>query len=350
MTSTHPELHLAPLGPRSESAAPTPTYIIYFMPGNPGLISYYTIFLTHLYWKLTETAHRIHVYGRSHSGFETDSTKATVQGGKAAPYGLEEQITHTEHAVERLVGSVKESEETDDVRVILMGHSVGAYMLLEVTRRLRKKFVGGEGVRVVGGVCLFPTVTHIAKSTSGRRSSPLLTLHHLAHISHLATKILTFPLPTTFLSLVIKTLLRFPAPAANVTASFIKSPYGVEQALHMARDEMIQITEDAWDAEIWGSAPPPSDLTHARPVLRFLFAEQDHWVADETRDELIRLRGRMRDGGGKEGVVEEWKPVMDIDEEEGWPHGFCIKHSVPVAERVVDYVKEIVDIEQRDEI
>lgn len=111
----------------------------------------------------------------------------------------------------------------------------------------------------------------------------------------------------------------------------------------MARDEMAQITSDAWDAEIWGAAHP-SPHPHPRPTLRFLFAKEDHWVADETRDDLIRARGSHANSAydGDEGDEEEWKPVMEIDEEEGWPHGFCIKHSVPVAERVHRYVLDIV--------
>lgn len=116
----------------------------------------------------------------------------------------------------------------------------------------------------------------------------------------------------------------------------------------MARDEMQQITTDAWDAEIWGAAHP-SPHPHPRPVLRFLFAKQDHWVADETRDDLIKARGTVAGGSvdGEEDEVEEWKPVMEIDEDEGWPHGFCIKHSVPVAERVYGYVKGIVESDMR---
>lgn len=32
---------------------------------------------------------------------------------------------------------------------------------------------------------------------------------------------------------------------------------------------------------------------------------------------------------------------MEVDEDEGWVHGFCIRQSVPVAERVVGYVQEM---------
>jgi hypothetical protein len=43
-----------------------------------------------------------------------------------------------------------------------------------------------------------------------------------------------------------------------------------------------------------------------------------------------------------EGMGENWKPAMEIDDREGWPHGFCIKHGVPVAEKVAGYIRGIV--------
>lgn len=118
----------------------------------------------------------------------------------------------------------------------------------------------------------------------------------------------------------------------------------------MARDEMQQMTDDKWTEEIWGAAHASSH-EHPRPILRFLYAKEDHWIADETRDALVKERGvlvgKRGDGDGEEDSLleggEEWKPRMEIDEVEGWPHGFCIKHSVPVAERVVGYVRDILE-------
>jgi hypothetical protein len=42
------------------------------------------------------------------------------------------------------------------------------------------------------------------------------------------------------------------------------------------------------------------------------------------------------------GPGEKWKPKMEVDEQ-GWPHAFCIKHSIPVAERVTGYIEDIVE-------
>ncbi|KAF2446045.1 hypothetical protein P171DRAFT_251282 [Karstenula rhodostoma CBS 690.94] len=327
---------------------PSPTqtkraYIIYFITGNPGLIEYYRTFLTHLYGLLTQSSPpstSFHVFGRSLSGFEA-STSTTEKKDDNLPFSLQEQISRSQAALEKLVRDVREKDGVQDVRVILIGHSVGSFILLEVIRRVREKAtIDGEAVRIAGGVCLFPTVTHIAKSDSGKRATPLLTLPHSPLIASTLAQVLTSLLPLSILTILIQKLLSFPPSAAHTTASFVKSPHGVHQALHMARDEMREITEDAWSTEIWGLSNPSSpSQTYPPPTLRFLFAQNDHWVADHTRDDLIAARGRSRAGEGD----EAWKPVMEIDTSEGWEHGFCIRQSVHVAERVGGWVKEMVE-------
>jgi hypothetical protein len=84
---------------------------------------------------------------------------------------------------------------------------------------------------------------------------------------------------------------------------------------HMGCDEMRQITVDKWDTEVWG-AVHPSPTKVPRPKLFFYFGENDHWVADHTRDDLMRCRGRGESS-------DDWRPWMEIDKLE-IPHGFCI--------------------------
>ncbi|CBY00923.1 hypothetical protein LEMA_P020530.1 [Plenodomus lingam JN3] len=337
-----------PPEPGKKSAARV--YIIYFVTGNPGLVEYYRTFLTHLYGLLSQdTASNrdveFQVYGRSLSGFEVKAADMkTMKWGKQPPYGLQDQIRHAENQLTELVEEVKE-EGAKDVRVILVGHSVGAYISLEVIRRLRAHGLAGEDfeTRIVGAVGLMPTIVDIARSESGIKAAPLLKNSNFATLTSLLASLLTLFLPLSLLTTLISKLLAFPQTAAHTTAHFLKSPHGIHQALHMARDEMFQIDTDIWDEEIWGAGAgaPRSKHPHPRPVLRFLFAKRDHWVADATRDALISGRGRV-EGGVYPNGVEEWRPLMEVDEREGWPHGFCIRHGVPVAEKVVGYVRDIV--------
>ena len=103
---------------------------------------------------------------------------------------------------------------------------------------------------------------------------------------------------------------------------------GADGSRHMARDEMAQITADRWDAEIWGAATATatsiSDTSSSKPKpkpkLVFYFGQDDHWVADRYRDELISTRGQTEAG-------ESWKPKMLVDES-GVPHAFCVREYI----------------------
>lgn len=95
---------------------------------------------------------------------------------------------------------------------------------------------------------------------------------------------------------------------------------------HMSADEMRDITYDKWSDEIWGiasssSAPSPMSAPSSEesPLnLVLYFAKQDHWVADRTRDEIIRVRGGVGSSSGSNG------PRMQVCED-GVVHGFCIR-------------------------
>lgn len=152
-------------------------YHIFFITGNPGLIAYYHTFLAFLS-KLLDDDQDIpsgtHIYGQSLGGFNFEAEEETSK----APYGLQQQIDCVEATVGNYVraqnarprsrhGIARASHRP--LKVILIGHSVGGYILLELLRRHRKKLSVGEDtdLKIVGGILLFPSVTHIAKSPSG---------------------------------------------------------------------------------------------------------------------------------------------------------------------------------------
>ena len=163
--------------PKRLSSTPAGDYHIFFITGNPGLIAYYHTFLASLATLLDEhheVSQGFHVYGHSLGGFNSSTDKKTNN----APYGLQQQIEFVESTLEKYVraqSGVHRSQQAIDtsshspLKVILVGHSVGGYILLEVLRRHRKKVSLGEAMdmQIVGGVLLFPSVTHIAESPSG---------------------------------------------------------------------------------------------------------------------------------------------------------------------------------------
>jgi len=168
-----------------EDARPTRRYLIYLISGNPGLIEYYRAFLARLHEGLARrhAGARVafEVHGRSQGGFE-------VGGDPAAPlsrgrlrrlrrrrrrrrnYSLREQVEHVEASVFDAAAAARDGGP--EPRVVLVGHSVGGYILMELVRRYRQRLKEGKeggwvGPRIVAGICLFPTIMQITDSKKG---------------------------------------------------------------------------------------------------------------------------------------------------------------------------------------
>ncbi len=94
----------------------------------------------------------------------------TLKWRKQPPYGLQDQIRHAEDELTELVEELRDDGKKD-VRVILVGHSVGSYVALELIRRLRAHGLASDDfdTRIVGAIGLFPTVVDIARSENGLR-------------------------------------------------------------------------------------------------------------------------------------------------------------------------------------
>jgi hypothetical protein len=118
----------------------------------------------------------------------------------------------------------------------------------------------------------------------------------------------------------------------------------------MASDELRSITIDKWDDEVWGivsephrvhlstspsssSQQPVSNTNSGKAVIAqppktiFYFGKSDHWVAEKTREDIIRSRGSIKGttttGNGNGDVISRKRPKMVICEE-GLPHAFCL--------------------------
>lgn len=182
MTSIHElkdEINFA----RQQLSVEREKLILFFITGNPGLIEYYRTFLTLCYDSLRSKFPplSIQVYGTSLKGFEVGNA---IIGGKdeGGPYNLEHQIVHIEEALNRVI---RRQPSGAKMRVILVGHSVGSYILLEVLRRqniclIPRGSSQTNNMKIIGGICLFPTVTHIAQSPSGQKFSVCLTIPFLS--------------------------------------------------------------------------------------------------------------------------------------------------------------------------
>ncbi|KAJ5534159.1 hypothetical protein N7527_000413 [Penicillium freii] len=308
---------------------------IFFISGNPGLIGYYYPFLSLLAKHLDEpkeehltSLQSFQIYGCSLSGFEIDEPQPSQN--KAIDLDLEGQICFVQGKLATLMGDEANGNgKATRQKVILIGHSVGAYIAMEILRRHREASPE-SAFDIVGGAMLFPTVKDIAASPSGQKLTTLLSIiPRLAVVVSFFARLLTFLLPVSLLRSVVRLVMGDPpVHALDATCAFLKSRTGVRQALHMAADEMRTITSDKWSDDVWGVASAREPIAK----LFFYFGRNDHWVADQTRDEIVAVRGRK---GGQDG------PTMVVCEK-GLPHAFCLKHSDVMARKVAGMIGQIV--------
>lgn len=157
---------------------PSATVLVYLISGNPGLIGYYRDFFGHLATALASSPGNIRydLSGRSLAGFELDTENHQL--AEPPPYTLQEQVSNVHSRIDAAATDLRRDIEQQTgsrspgrLPVILIGHSVGAHILLEiVARRQRAQRAGGvdSGYEIIGGINLFPTVVDIAKSPSGK--------------------------------------------------------------------------------------------------------------------------------------------------------------------------------------
>ena len=225
-------------------------YLIYFLPGNPGVIQYYQPFLSRLHILLsnlsTTESSRFYICGYSYRGFEVGKKSKAPR----YPLGLKQQIETQEQLLYDDIRSHR-NRTGENPKVILMGHSVGCYMLLELIQQHRDKIEEGgeEDFDLIGGILLFPTITDLAKSPLGMvfgvrtfdllpglqlnltSNQKILQIPYFPIIMGAIAKTLSSLVPDSFLHWLVKLVTRFPEYAATSTTSFIKSPLGVRQAL-----------------------------------------------------------------------------------------------------------------------
>ncbi|KAI2622808.1 hypothetical protein GGS26DRAFT_246512 [Hypomontagnella submonticulosa] len=323
--------HILSYSPNSFNETQARNILIFFISGNPGLIDYYQPFLSTLRRLLDEAASlqciRFQIYGQDLAGFRDDDHEPFTSKNK--PYNLEYQIQHTLAGLERLRVESGPSKGQPYDEVLLIGHSVGAYIALELFHRLLRNPDLASHVNLASGILLFPTIHHISSSPTGWKLDLLRRTPVLGDSAYRIAQAFLRCFPQSALHWVVRRIMGFSAYGAEVTTQWLKSRDGVWQALHMGMDEMKVIGEDRWDDELWEIAHDAKSHDKIVPKFFFYFGKHDHWVANHYRDEFIQKRQKQ---------VDRTKLIVD---ESNIPHAFCINHSEVVAEKVGTWIAQI---------
>jgi pimeloyl-ACP methyl ester carboxylesterase len=374
--------------------------LVYFITGNPGLIGYYIPFLSLLAKRLETQKTDVVIAGYSLGGFNVDNGQDTSHRSKDsnqaqektsndndALYDLNGQIELCYKRLDDLVrklGGDFDKDTTRPIDVILIGHSVGTYIALEVVRLRAERTLqskpqgvlsghdnvsqslcasGEEGGQqqtnhpwhVTAGILLTPTIQDMHLSPSGRLATPLLTtMPFLPVVAQVAVGWLSRLMPQSWFRGLVQraTGMKDGGHGLETTLRFLRSEKGVRQALYLAGWELREIRADRWGEEVWG-------LTHQQqwgsdfdggggeesrrsPRSYFWFAKQDHWVADVTREEILSKRGGGVGGAEGGGSTNNTRlPTILVDEDDGLVHAWCLEQSSMVAERVGNWLEDI---------
>ncbi|TGZ77868.1 hypothetical protein EX30DRAFT_366424 [Ascodesmis nigricans] len=398
--------HLASIYHASRPAKPhynsPPSHLIFFIPGNPGLVSYYDTFLAHIAKRVPTAS----VLGVDHAGFSgtgeggwwgkvglggwmgakrvytlaeqvqmkremmgvfweaekrrweaggegagrmENETRMTAMGGSDSGYGsatasgaatplqVGMEMRNRGGAefgiVEAEGGEEEEDNEGFNPKIVLIGHSMGSWLLLETLTALSSFSPSPSSTSSPTpiptphlAILLTPTIIDISLSPQGKALTPIITHplgYHIAQATVTAISIAASCIPG-FTSVA--------AWASGNTAEHVSAtlrPWVVRQMVGLAAEEMKVISKERWGFDVEEGAKRVVErelkgLKGTETKMVWFFAERDGWV-----------------GEGVVERVEAWGVGRVLRDKTGVGHAFSLRH----AEEVAEVVRGIVEVE-----
>jgi pimeloyl-ACP methyl ester carboxylesterase len=245
------------------------------------VISYYDEFLTALHDDSPSTT----ILGVSLAGHEDFELPQ--------PLSLQEQIANKVRIIDTIISSAPFSSFTQDKpKLVVMGHSVGAYMALQVLKQrpqnVDKLFL------------LFPTISHIGQgSPFGRLSAILTSLPGSARVAASLITLLRLILPIPLLALLVRLGHTLPGTSLSTTLAKFFNPASVLSFSHLAKYEFREIKDLDVDT-----------VTKYAKRITAYYAVHDRWVPHFAREQIIRI---INQNGGDAIICNE-----------GFPHAFSL--------------------------
>lgn len=299
--------------------------LLVFIPGNPGLIDYYTTYLD-----LIAKQHRHYeILAISHAGYQTSDDYERVSNDHF--YDLDYQVLHKCRVIRDHILATRGDQK---VEVSFLCHSVGSYIMQRVAKRLVYDVEYNQivNIKFVGLIC--PTIVDIAKSLLGQYFTSLFNWLPLVHVAVYLIVILQWILPDRAAeSLIRNRIIAKPAQtdkdlaeswenAVTATKKIYKSKSIVRQTITMAKEELNQIHRDDEFNDWFFKELPTSGAK-----LWCFFAPFDYWVHDNSRDYVLtRYHNALNEN------VRFEIGDAETDEKRAINHSFCIDQSVEFAE------------------
>ncbi|XP_059278800.1 uncharacterized protein LOC132032985 [Lycium ferocissimum] len=227
-----------------EIHAEHPKFHILFFPGNPGVVSFYVSYVESLYDLLGGTAS---VTAISHTGH----TEKSGEHGKL--FSLQEQTDHKMNFIEHEL-------QDAEVPIVLIGHSMGSYIALEIFKRLQGK--------VTYCIFLYPFMAVNTKSSTQaviKKISGSRTLR--TGLSSIGAILGLLPARISRLLVKISVGKSWCPSAVEALCTHVLRYHTVQNMLYMAMTEFEELCE----------GPDWSFMREKESQMAFLFGSDDHW-------------------------------------------------------------------------
>lgn len=273
-----------------------------FIPGNPGITTYYKTFFT----TLRQIIPGLDIISANFVGFNPQDPIRDAQS-----IDLQAQIADRIDRLDGILLGLSQAERKANLPIYLAGHSVGAYIALQV--------LAARPESIDRVYLLTPTISDIAQSAQGQLMTHVLKVPGIVQSVATFTWVLSHCLPSSIVSGLVKWFTGLPDDAVHITTQEVLRKNVVYTALTLARSEMLTITSP--DLVFW--------QRYASRCSAY-WATKDRWVSDSHRTELLAVAKGMESYHCKDA-----------------PHAFCLRHGEVVAKKVGDWMKRDIAMHEK---
>ncbi|XP_028994863.1 lipid droplet-associated hydrolase [Betta splendens] len=234
------------------------------IPGNPGVVGFYTTFMQTLHSMFN---YRHPVWALSHAGHcappdSMDMIEESSLAADADVFGLDSQIKHKLSFLRKHV-----PRETS---LVLIGHSIGCYIILEMMKL-------DPELKVVKAVLLFPTIERMAQTPQGKVMTPVLCyMRYIAYLPVFLLSLLPESLKSILITLVLGGIRSLDVTVVKPAVSLLSGDCAAN-AMYMGSQEM---------RKVWGR----DNVTIQENLgkLIFYYGASDHWCPVQYYQDIKR--------------------------------------------------------------
>ncbi|XP_077483701.1 lipid droplet-associated hydrolase-like isoform X1 [Amblyomma americanum] len=275
--------------------------VVLVIPGNPGCIEFYTEFMREIYEGLKG---KVIVWGVSHAGHVAPPKPMQIPNVEDHPtlYSCEGQVGHKLSFIKQYIPS--------EAPLILVGHSIGCHMVLEILKR-------APDLNVQKAVLLFPAIESLDACPRVSIISPLVTYLRPLTVATLSALRL---LPRVVQNLLIRLYIFLATACTTPHRSSLRG------AVNYFRPECLMACF-VFTRDIIQNVRERDNETIARHAdkLTVYYGQNDHWSPVEYYDDMRRTF-----------------PEADVRLcERGFRHAFVLDRSADVGCMVREWIETL---------